>query len=181
LKILAVSTAFIFFLLCSCSHEPLRNGYAEPNRFAGDAHRSYQRAAEANALYEDLLSQINRYRASNGLKALSFDKKLAAIAKGHCAEMNRCRVLSHDKFEQRFEHSRHTSCVENVASGYRDPKELFEAWRNSRGHDRNMLSKDIQIAGISMDGSYVTFFACDTRPRAYSVGKRVVYEAHSKS
>jgi len=179
-KFPTVKTAFIFLLLCGCSHEPLRDGSAE-QRLGGDAHRTSHRAAEAEAFNMDLLSQINRYRASYGLKALSFDKKLAAIAKGHCSDMKGCRVLSHDKFQQRFERSRHTSCVENVASGYRSPKELFEAWRKSNGHDRNMLSRDIQIAGISMAGSYVTFFACDARIRAASDGERVIYEAHSKS
>ena len=89
-------------------------------------------------------------------------------------------MLSHRNFQQRFEQSGHTTCVENIANGYHNPKDLFEAWRNSEGHNMNMLSQDIKIAGISMAGPYVTFFACDARARSHSAGEKVVYVGQSK-
>jgi uncharacterized protein YkwD len=110
---------------------------------------------------KQLLSYINHYRASNRLKPISLDGKLALLAKGHSADMQRRGTLSHDRFDERFRRSGHTSCVENVGWNYGSAKELFEAWQNSRGHDQNMLSEDIRRAGISRIGSYITFFACN--------------------
>ena len=147
---------------------------------SGDATRDSYQTIEKAVFYKDLLSQINRYRAHNGLKTLAFDKKLTAIAKNHSVEMSKSRVLSHNNFDQRYDQSRHTSCVENIAKGYSNPKELFLAWKNSKGHDKNMLSKDIQIAGISMNGLYVTFFACNTQIKTHAVGQRVAYDDHKK-
>jgi len=110
---------------------------------------------------KELLAQINRYRAGNGLKPLSFDRRLAGLAYEHSADMRRRGVLCHDNFNERFRKSGHTSCVENVGCNYRTARDLFTAWRRSGGHDRNMLSGDIQRAGISVSGKYVTFFACN--------------------
>jgi uncharacterized protein YkwD len=75
--------------------------------------------------------------------------------------MQRKSILSHDLFEERFKKSGHNSCVENVGWNYQSPKELFEAWKNSKGHDQNMVADDIRRAGISRIGTYVTFFACN--------------------
>ncbi|MGO9380145.1 MAG: CAP domain-containing protein [Dissulfurispiraceae bacterium] len=108
-----------------------------------------------------LLNLINHYRESKRLKPLSFDNKLTILAQNHSADMQRKGVLSHDRFDERFKDSGHNSCVENVAKNYGAPRELFAAWQNSIGHDKNMLATDIKRAGISRVGTYVTFFACN--------------------
>ena len=108
-----------------------------------------------------LLSYINHYRENKRLKPLSFDRELTLLAQNHTADMQRKGALSHDHFQERFKKSGHSSCVENVGWNYRSPKELFEAWQNSRGHDQNMIADDIRKAGISRVGTYVTFFACN--------------------
>ena len=108
-----------------------------------------------------LLTIINYYREGNRLKPLSLDGRLTILAQNHSADMQRRGSLSHDRFQERVKHSGHNSCVENVAWNYRSPRELFAAWQNSRGHDKNMLAGDIKRAGISRVGTYVTFFACN--------------------
>ena len=117
--------------------------------------------SELSNFNKELLSQINHYRVSQGLKSLTFDNNLAGLAQSHCSDMKRRGVLCHDNFEQRFKKSGHTSCVENVGWNYRTAKELFIAWKNSDHHDRNMRAENIKRAGISMSGTYVTFFACN--------------------
>ena len=116
---------------------------------------------ETSHYIKQLLSLINHYRENNRLKPLSFDRKLTILAQGHSADMKKSGPLSHDRFEDRFRKSGHNSCVENVGWNYMSPGELFEAWQNSGGHDKNMLAEDIKRAGISRVGSYVTFFACN--------------------
>ncbi len=110
---------------------------------------------------KELFALINHYRASNGLRPLSPDKRLITLAHGHCVEMQHQGVLSHDRFEERFRKSGRNSCVENVGWNYRTAGDLFAAWQRSSGHDQNMLSGKVQKAGISISGSYVTFFACN--------------------
>ncbi len=110
---------------------------------------------------KQLLNLINHYRESNRLKPLSFDSKLTILAQNHSADMQRRGVMSHDRFEERFKNSGYNSCVENVAWNYGSPRELFAAWQKSREHDKNMLATDINKAGISRVGTYVTFFACN--------------------
>jgi uncharacterized protein YkwD len=109
---------------------------------------------DSSHFIKQLLNYINHYRETKRLKPLSVDGGLTLLAQ-------RKSILSHDLFEERFKKSGHNSCVENVGWNYQSPKELFEAWKNSKGHDQNMVADDIRRAGISRIGTYVTFFACN--------------------
>jgi uncharacterized protein YkwD len=68
--------------------------------------------------------------------------------------------LNHDGFNDRAARSGFSYCVENVGWNYSTPEAQFEGWRNSSGHNQNMLNTHIGYAGISKVGSYVTFLAC---------------------
>jgi uncharacterized protein YkwD len=121
-------------------------------------------AAEKNpsSSYEDkLLSHINQYRLQNGLNLLSFDKALQKSAKMHSRHMESTDTLTHRGFDERYKQCGRLLCVENVGWNYMMPEGLFQAWKNSGGHNENMLNKRIKYAGISKIGPYVTFFACD--------------------
>jgi len=109
---------------------------------------------------EILLTQINRYRQENGLNGLRFDPGLVRLAQKHSFEMFRDKRISHGNFNQRFELADSRLCVENVGWHFSNPLNIFDAWRESRGHDQNMLREGINKAGIAEVGEYVTFFAC---------------------
>jgi uncharacterized protein YkwD len=69
--------------------------------------------------------------------------------------------MSHDGFEERFRRATDASnCVENVGWNHQTAQSLFDAWRKSPGHNRNMLERKIRRAGIGREGAYATFFAC---------------------
>jgi len=108
-----------------------------------------------------LFHLINQYRIKKGLNPLSTDEPLQRLAKIHSLDMNRKDSLCHDLFEERFRKSGRSHCVENVGWNYPTPQAQFEAWKNSKGHNVNLLSRKIKYAGISEVGSYATFFACD--------------------
>ncbi len=110
---------------------------------------------------EKLLEFINQYRARHGSSPLLFDAGLYELARKHSAYMDKRGELSHDHFDQRFEQSGKSFCAENVGWNARTPDAQFKAWRNSHGHNSNMLNKKAKKAGISRVGAYVTFFACD--------------------
>ena len=115
----------------------------------------------ASSYEEKLLSHINEYRLENGLNELSFDKALNKFAKVHCQHMEFTDKLDHTGFDERFKQCGRSLCVENVGWNFKTPEGQFSAWKNSRGHNENMLNKQIKYAGISKTGRYVTFFACD--------------------
>jgi len=108
----------------------------------------------------DLLDQINFYRVSMGMKQLRLDPKLVQLAKEHSIEMFKKHQMSHNNFDERFAQADSQLCVENVGWNYQLPQEMFEGWRHSSGHNRNMLKKEVKRAGIAEVGKYVTFFAC---------------------
>jgi len=125
------------------------------------SHKTALAQEEAASLYaRTLLEQINRYRQDNGLGSLRFDANLIWLAKHHSFEMFRQKMMSHRNFDQRFDRSGSRMCVENVGWNYSTPLKQFDAWRQSSGHDQNMLKPEITKAGIAEVGNYVTFFAC---------------------
>lgn len=120
-------------------------------------------SARADRFDDDLLGLINRYRSAKKLKPLSSAPQLVELAGEHSHTMQEQERLSHDGFEERFKRASAEGargCVENVAWNQQTPQALFDAWRKSSGHNRNMLDRKITRAGISRSGTYTTFFAC---------------------
>jgi len=112
--------------------------------------------------YETQLFQyINQYRVRNGLSPLRSDKTLQELAKNHSRRMDRDNCLSHDDFHQRFAQCGRSHCVENVGWNSPTAEDQISGWKNSAGHNSNLLNRKIRFAGISRYGDYVTFFACD--------------------
>jgi len=114
-----------------------------------------------NGAYEtQLLELISAYRTSNAQSPLSFDAVLNSLAAEHSEYMHANNSMNHDGFYDRAASSGFSYCVENVGWNYPTPEAQFEGWRNSPGHNQNMLNTRIGYAGISKVGSFVTFFAC---------------------
>jgi len=123
---------------------------------------AYATDEKASSTYEGkLLHSINQYRNQHNAPPLFFDKTLHILAKAHSHYMRGTNTLDHTNSEDRYRQYKRKICVENVGWNYMTPEAQFEAWRVSKGHNTNMLNKQIRRAGISKVGSYVTFFACD--------------------
>ena len=88
------------------------------------------------------------------------DPRVSGLAREHSAAMAKAGQLNHDGFASRVQRSGVAMCVENVGWNYGSPKEQFEAWRASPGHDRNMLNRRVDRMGIGMVADYVTLIAC---------------------
>ena len=116
--------------------------------------------ALAGSFEQELLVQINNYRETKGLKPLSGSLELDKLAREHSLAMKKADNLSHDGFKERFKKAKARACVENVGWNHQDPTSQFQGWKDSSGHNKNMLNMDISKAGINKTGSYVTFFAC---------------------
>ena len=117
--------------------------------------------AGAGSFDDDLLVLINRYRSTKKLRPLAGSPLYADLAREHSQAMQEQDSMGHDGFEERFRRATDASgCVENVGWNHESPQSLFDAWRGSPGHNRNMLDRKLRRAGISKVGPYATFFAC---------------------
>lgn len=117
--------------------------------------------AAAGQFEDELLVLINRYRATKKLKPLVSSPLYNDLAREHSLAMQEQQHMSHDGFDDRFRRAVDArSCVENVGWNHETPQSLFNGWKDSPGHNRNMLARKIDRAGINKSGPYVTFFAC---------------------
>lgn len=115
---------------------------------------------EPAAYATDLAALVNDYRRGAHVAALRRDPKLDELAREHSAAMLRARRLSHDDFPSRVRRSGYAMCVENVGWNYPTPADQLKAWRESPGHDRNLLDGRVTHAGVGIAGDYVTLIAC---------------------
>lgn len=111
------------------------------------------------ASYEEikLVKLINDYRSNRGLGELVLVDKLSNAAHAHSADMAANNYFSHDSqnganFADRIKatgYSPNTSLGENIAAGMWKAAEVFNAWKQSPGHNGIMLSKDYKAIGVS--------------------------------
>ncbi len=115
------------------------------------------------------LSQINAYRASNGLPNVVLDPQLDALSQ----DMARI-ITRNDSMNTRLHSARGLSGrldrggyptyagAENLGAGYRTFDEAMVGWKGSSDHDKNLLNKHVTRIGIARsqrpDGKYRNFW-----------------------
>ncbi|MEC9368491.1 MAG: CAP domain-containing protein, partial [Pseudomonadota bacterium] len=97
---------------------------------------------------------INAYRASQGLRPLAMDDRLARAARRHSADLAVIDRIEHKGSDgsDPWQRAREAGFVprvaaENVGAGQRSLAEVMEGWRKSPGHDRNLLLPDATHMG----------------------------------
>jgi uncharacterized protein YkwD len=102
---------------------------------------------------------LNEHRAANGLSALAYDTELEATIQGHCAHMAQHSFFAHEAPEasvtspwDRAEACGTTANGENIAQGQRSPADVMTGWKNSSGHNQNMLGRYTRV-GIGYEDS----------------------------
>lgn len=102
------------------------------------------------------LGLINQYRAQNGRGALAYSGTLSAAANYHSWEMAEYNYFDHTlrggvtwaQNIANFGYTANTYKAENIAAGYETAAAVFNAWKNSPGHNANMLSPNYTVIGI---------------------------------
>jgi uncharacterized protein YkwD len=93
---------------------------------------------------------LNQYRAAAGLSPVAFDSDLSAWASQNNAAQSR-RGIGHFV---------NPNCYQNAAWNCVNAYDVAQAWMNSPGHRRNMLSPNITRVGIAYGpGPYWTMNA----------------------
>ncbi|MGC3936223.1 CAP domain-containing protein [Roseobacter sp. EG26] len=105
-----------------------------------------------SALADAVATQtLNSYRADNGRSALRYSELLEVAASRHAQDMAARDFFDHrgsdgSDVAARVTRAGYTWCIvaENIAKGQRSLQEVLQSWANSRGHRRNMLSREVE-------------------------------------
>ena len=130
---------------------------------AGTADAATTEAVRADAAMErTLLTDLNRIRASRGLRPLALSPELSRAARGHATAMAQLGFFSHDSangasFARRiacfYPAGRARSWVvgENILWQGQSAavSDAVAAWMASPGHRANILASDFRVIGIA--------------------------------
>ena len=105
---------------------------------------------------QEALNILNAYRNKHGLSLLTLSDKLIAAAQEQANAMAAADKVSHTLGRDRTLIKRLNKAnyepdiaVENISAGYWTLAEAFSGWRDSRGHNANMLRKSVTEMGIA--------------------------------
>ncbi|MDP5273255.1 CAP domain-containing protein [Chengkuizengella axinellae] len=104
---------------------------------------------------QQVVDLTNAERAKYGLPALKVDDKLSEVARLKSVDMQSRNYFSHTSpsYGSPFDMMRsfgvsYSSAAENIAYGQKTPQEVVNAWMNSSGHRKNILSTSYTHIGV---------------------------------
>ncbi len=134
--------------------------------------RRFFAAADSDIIEKRVHELINQERSNYGLKSISWDEKLASIAKAHSQDMVNRDYYSHDSpegisFSDRYSKAGYNCQIQistnkfslggeniNYLEGYYYDEKIASAavnsWMNSEGHKQNILTKYFKNEGIGV-------------------------------
>jgi uncharacterized protein YkwD len=106
---------------------------------------------------EKAIELINSYRRQHSLKPLKLNAQLTEAAKRHSADLARWDRISHfgsdgsnpwDRVKRAGYNAR--LAAENVGTGQATIEEVMKGWKESPGHNKNLLLADAEHIGIAL-------------------------------
>ncbi len=118
------------------------------------ADRDFSQAAlDADKVRE----MINAYRKQNGLKPLKLNPALTEAAKAHSRDLAKWDRISHYGSDgsnpwDRVKRTGYNAklAAENVGTGQASIEEVMKGWKESPGHNKNLLLADAEHMGIAL-------------------------------
>jgi hypothetical protein len=117
--------------------------------------------AAASARAEDITAMISQYRREHGLPAVKADPKLTALAEHQAQAMARSGIMDHNvdgTFASRIAGARLANSAENIAAGTRTWDDTLRIWKESPGHNRNLLLSGADIVGVAVARNEATHY-----------------------
>jgi uncharacterized protein YkwD len=100
---------------------------------------------------------INQYRHENGLKPLKLNAALTDAAKGHSRDLAKWDRISHygSDGSNPWDRVKRTGykprlAAENVGTGQVSFSEVLRGWKESPGHNKNLLLSDAREMGLAL-------------------------------
>lgn len=111
-----------------------------------------------SSFVQQVIDLTNAQRSKNGLPALKADAQLNSVAQKKSVDMQQNNYFSHTSptYGSPFDMMRdfgvsYKSAGENIAQGQRTPQEVVNAWMNSEGHRKNILSGSFTHIGVGYE------------------------------
>jgi len=100
-------------------------------------------------LSKQVFEQLNEYRVANGLNALNWSNEIEQYADTRAAEA--AVLFDHERpnGERFYSLDRSRMNGENLALGYSSANTVMTAWKNSPGHNENMLYPTFKSVAVS--------------------------------
>ncbi|KPV55575.1 serine protease [Paenibacillus sp. A3] len=109
-----------------------------------------------SAFASQVVNLVNQERAKAGLQPLASDSALTAMALDKAKDMYNNGYFDHTSptygspFDMMRSYGiRYSYAGENIAKGQRSPQEVMNAWMNSDGHRKNILSPNFTKIGVA--------------------------------
>jgi hypothetical protein len=102
---------------------------------------------------DDITAMISQYRREHGLPAVKTDAKLTAVAVRQAQAMASAGVLDHNvagAFASRIAGTNTDSAAENIAAGTKTWADTLRIWKESAGHNANLLRADADSLGVAV-------------------------------
>jgi uncharacterized YkwD family protein len=124
-----------------------------------------QTTSALSAYEQKVVDLTNQERAKNGLATLKVDTALSKVAREKSLDMSKNGYFSHTSptYGSPFDMMKqfgisYQYAGENIAMGQRTPEEVVQAWMNSEGHRKNILSANFNYIGVGYveSGNYWT-------------------------
>ena len=123
----------------------------------GAAASTTPRADVSQLDIERARTKINAYRKSKGLRPLSMSAELTKAAKAHSRDLAKWDRISHygSDGSNPWDRVKRTGfkaqlAAENVGTGQKTFDEVLVGWKNSPGHDKNLLLPDATHMGLAL-------------------------------
>ena len=117
--------------------------------------------ASEEAYIDEVFVLLNEHRQNNGVDPLNYDEELEAAIQGHCIHMGIHPFFDHTAPESSVSSpwTRASKCGtsangENIANGQSSPAAVMNSWKNSSGHNANMLNGSFTRVGIGYYQGY---------------------------
>lgn len=111
--------------------------------------------SNASGYAAEVTSIVNQERSAKGLKALSYNSALGAVAQQKAEDMAKNNYFSHTSptYGSAFDmlakaKISYRSAGENIAKGQTSASAVMKAWMNSSGHKANILSSSYSEIGV---------------------------------
>jgi hypothetical protein len=109
--------------------------------------------AAGAARAEDITELISQYRQDHGLPAVKTDPKLTAVAEHQAKAMAASGIMDHSvagSFSSRIAGASLYTAAENIAAGTKTWADTLRIWKESPGHNQNLLLSRADIVGVAV-------------------------------